>query len=65
MMSLQSHIRVQLVHNLSGTLRATSRGEYHRNIDFTTGGVTIGDGCEGAVAGDKLLLFIVLGGKFA
>jgi hypothetical protein len=65
MMSLQRHIRVQLVHNLSGTLRATTRGEYHRNIDFTSWGVTIGVGCEGTVASDKLLLFIVLGGKFA
>ena len=44
-MPLKRHIWVQLVHDLSGTLRATSGRENHRNIDFTSGKVTVWIGC--------------------
>ena len=35
MMSLQSHVWIQLVHDLRSTFRATSSGKYHRDVDFS------------------------------
>jgi hypothetical protein len=63
MMPLQCHIWVQLVHDLSGTLRATPSRENHGNIHFRSWGVTVWIGSQGAASGH--LLFHVLRGKFA